>query len=123
MTKPNGHHVLFPKALHNVQEPTKQLRRNQWLIPPVEYEPHERLHRAVGIVAVMDYITANKVLKLYEPYPGDYIRSIEMLMFTMEAVAKSPRVPAIETGIVELAIAGIDAQLPFIREGLIDVPS
>ncbi len=50
---------------------------------------------------------------------GDYIRSIESLMFEIEDKTKDRRVSALETGVANLAVHALELQLPFIREGLI----
>lgn len=50
---------------------------------------------------------------------GDYIRSIESLMFEIEDKTKDRRVTSLEAGVANLAVHALELQLPFIREGLI----
>ena len=50
---------------------------------------------------------------------GDYLRSIESLMFEIEEKARDRRVSELETGVALLAVHALELQLPFIREGLI----
>lgn len=113
-----GHHTLFPRALHTVGDEQQRLRQNRWLIPPLEQEGHDELHSAVGIVPVLDNVTASRVARAYEPVQGDYMSSIENLMSAYEVAASHPRVGEIERDLTLLAVEALDRQRPYIQAAL-----
>lgn len=113
-----GHHCLFPRTLHTTGDDQKKLRQNRWLIPPLEVSGHDELHASVGIVPVLDNLTAGKVARAYEPVQGDYMGSIEGLMTAMEVAASHPKIGIIERDLTLLAVEALELQRPFIQEAL-----
>lgn len=119
MAKSQGHHVLFTRKLHEAQEPTRLLRQNNWLIPPIEHEAHKALHVAVATVPPLDHFMAPRVYRAFYPVPDNYLASMDRLCFAIEEATQHPRVGYVERGIGMLAIHAIELQKPFIREGLV----
>jgi hypothetical protein len=113
------HHIIFTRETQSSQKATKTLRASRWLIPYIEHDPHKELHRAVATVPVLDHFMAERVLANFSPVRNDYLATMDELMFCIEDAMQHPRVKVIERGIGELAIAAIDLQKPFIKEGLI----
>lgn len=113
------HHVNFTKRTHESMETTRCLRRNHWLMPPLEDEPHTALHREISTVPLLDPHTAMRVHREFEPVAGDYIASIWAYMRTIERAIKHPRAGEIEKGLGNLAVYAIERQVPFIRQGLV----
>jgi hypothetical protein len=113
------HHTLFTRKTMESQETTKCLRRNHWLMPPLEDAPHTALHREISTVPLLDPHTAMRVHQYFEPVEGDYIASLYSLMRTIEASIRHPRAGGIEKGLGNLAVFALEEQLPFIRAGLV----
>lgn len=118
MSKP-CHHVMFPKALHNAQNPSKEIRNNRWLIVPLDHEVHNELHRNIGIVPVMGWLMETRLAKDYYPHPGDYVKSVEGLAMDLENIVGCPNVPRLEKDLGILVVRSLYMQLPYIRQGLI----
>lgn len=113
------HHILFTRRTHDSQETTKCLRRNHWLMPPLEDGPHTALHRDISTVPLLDAHTAMRVHQFFEPVEGDYIASTYSLIRNIEQAIKHPRAGYIEKNLGELAVYAIESQVPYIKDGLV----
>ena len=82
-------------------------------------DPHDALHDAVPYVPTLGRHLMALVNRDLLVVRGDYIRSIESLMFEIEDKTKDRRVSELEAGVANLAVHALELQLPFIREGLI----
>lgn len=118
--RPEFHHILYPRPLWKSQKPASDLRNNKWLIAPLDHEVHNALHRNIGMVPVLNYVTINAIARDYAPYPGEYIRSLEELIRIHERVIRRPHTPYIEKGVGELACFALKEQIEYLREGLMD---
>lgn len=118
--KKNGHHLLFDRPLWELQKPSRSLRRTPELIFPMYEEPHGDLHRKIGCVPVMNYIMAERVSQRFEPVVGDRFKSVDKLLFALEATALHYRDRPVEHELLNLVALAIDLQRPYIREGLIE---
>lgn len=110
------HHVQFPRLVHEANKDTKEVRRNHWLIPPLIVLGHIALHDEISVVPVLDRFTAQRVNRDFVPHRGDYIRSVENLMFAIDDALKHPKTRAIEIENAQVAIHALELQLPFIKE-------
>jgi len=114
-----GHHVLFYDREWSVNPDSASVRQTHELIPPMYREPHDELHTAVPYVPTLGRHLMALVSRDLLVVRGDYIRSIESLMFEIEDKTKDRRVSALEAGVANLAVHALELQLPYIREGLI----
>lgn len=119
MAEVDRHHVCFPRLVHEANKDTKEIRRNRWLIPPLVRIGHTALHDEVTIVPPLDRFAAQRVNRDFVPVRGDYIRSVEALMFAIEDAIQHPKVRAIEIENAQVAIHALELQLPFIREFIV----
>ena len=94
------------------------MRRNHWLMPPLEDPPHIELHKEISTVPLLDHHTAMRVHRDFEPVTGDYIASLWALCRSIDQAIKHPRAGEIERGLGNLAIYAIEQQVPFISDGL-----
>jgi hypothetical protein len=115
-----GHHIMFPKVLHNAQVPSKEIRNNKWLIVPLDHEVHNELHRNIGIVPVMGWLMETRIQSNFYPQPGDYYHSVERLAHSVFEVMKQPATPYLEKQLGELIIYSLESQLEYINKGLIE---
>jgi len=120
MRRPGSeHHVVFTGATQNSQPATAEIRSNKWLRPPLQWIAHRAIHEVVATVPVLDHYTADRTLRLFEPKPNDYIGTVYNLMFAIEEAIQHPKTQIIERGLGELAIAALEIQIPYIKDGLI----
>lgn len=115
----NGHHVLFYRNEWEARPDAKAVRRNPFLIPPLERDAHDELHRNVQYVPPLGRHLMALIKRDFLPIKDDYTGSIESLMFEIEDKTKDRRVSELEAGVALLAVHALELQLPFIREGLI----
>lgn len=113
------HHILHSKRQWRAQEPTRELRENQWLKPPLYDDAHDRLHRAVGVVPLPDHAFAESILNRFKPVYGDYFASVDNLLFAIEGAAIGRHIDGIQRELGHLMIQAIDLQKPFIKEGIV----
>lgn len=112
------HHIMFTDATHSSQESSNKVKGNQWLKPPLYDEPHAALHEAIPTVPVLDHITAQYVEREFEPIPGNYFRTVDSLLFAMQAAKNHYRHNTIQYHLTGLAMMAIDMQRPYVQEGL-----
>jgi len=115
----NGHHVLYEARNWVAHNPNKELRQKPGLIVPIDHKPHDELHREVSTIVAPSHRFGSAILSLYRDDPDDHLRSINNLMFAIQEAGLHPRIRPIEYQIGQLMIASIEAQLPFIRGGLL----
>lgn len=116
------HHGLFTKSAYESQGSTKMLRNNPWLIMPLDEQTHRELHVDIPALPLLSPNTAQSVLKEFRPVKGNYVATIFALMEAVGDANRHPRATPIEKEIGGLLINGLELQLPFIQDGLVDVP-
>lgn len=116
------HHGLFTKAAYESQSPTKMLRNNQWLIMPLDEQTHRALHVDIPALPLLSPNSAQSVLRDFRPVAGNYIASMFSLMEAIGDANRHPRATPIEKEIGGLLINGLELQIPFIQDGLVEVP-
>jgi hypothetical protein len=112
------HHLNFTKNQWQSQEPTRAIRHNQWLKPPLQDEAHDYIHRFVGFVALPTHYMAEQILSKFEPEPGNYLKSIDNYLFAIDDTRRSYGISTMERQLGDLMIKGIDLQRGWIKEGL-----
>lgn len=112
------HHILYTDATYSSQEATRKLRNNQWLKPPIDDESHAALHKAIPTVPLLDHITARYVEADFEPIPGNYFKTVDSLLFAMEAAKHHFHANAVQKQLTALTMMAVDLQRVYIEEGL-----
>lgn len=113
----DGHHILHSKRSWSMYAESLQMRENHTLIPKIDRDTHEALHRACPPVPLLGYHALQRTIRLWTP-DEDTLKSVDNLMFAIEEASWHPKSHPIESALAELAIQAIDLQKPFIREGL-----
>lgn len=65
---------------------------------------------------VLDYQTVARVRRDFEPVPGNYLRSAEALMLTIDHTLSRPNTSRLQMGLGELTMYAIEQQLQFINQ-------
>jgi len=113
------HHILFEKALWTTRKETMKLRQETMLIPPLDRDVHEALHRDCPIVPAMGYHAIVRTVGTFRAVPGDYLGTMDNLFQSIEQACNHPAVKSIEYDLGGLVIGAIEMQKPFIRDGLV----
>jgi hypothetical protein len=115
----NKHHLLFDRAAWRSSDVRVDLRENRWLIPPIDVETHQELHKAVAVVPALDFYTAARVRRDFEAEPGQFMQNMDLLQLAIEDALKHPRSSGLQRDLGALTIQAIELQKPFIEEGLV----
>ena len=115
----HSHHLCFPRAIWNSQEPTTKLRENRWLKIPLDTVVHGELHKNVSMVPVPGHAMADRIRRNFEPVVRDYIASHENLIRTIEEASGYYKTSSIERELGGLIVVALLEQKPFLVEGLI----
>lgn len=119
---PNGvdrDHLLFYRAHWESTTDAKALRRNQWLIPPLDRDVHEAKHRDVSFVPILGRYTLSRVVRDFSPVRGDHIASLDELVETINDATHDRRLPIDERRYADFCIDALVRSRPYIVEGLV----
>lgn len=116
----NRHHVLFARAHWEAGNATRMLRNNMGLIVPMELGAHEALHRNVTIVPVLGHYAAQNVRNELKPHHDPFV-AIDGFRRAVEHANKNKHATELDRKLGELVLESIEAQMPFMREGFIDL--
>lgn len=111
------HHILYERRPWTHRREAEQLREMPSLIPSIDREAHNELHRHCPPVPLLGYHALLRTLSTYEP-SDDPLGSIGRLQLAMESAAEHPKAHPIERQLAYLAIHAVDLQVPYIKEGL-----
>lgn len=115
----DAHHLIHSKRDWSTRPETLIIREHPSLIPRIDRDTHEALHRACPPVPLLGYHALLRTIRLWTPHE-DTIRSMDNLMFAIEEASWHPKSHPIESALAELAIQAIDLQKPFVRSGLME---
>lgn len=116
----NSHHVLFSRKTWESTPNTYALRQERGLIVPMELAAHAALHREVTVVPVPDHYTAMFAVRALQ-HQANPMRQIDRFMQVIEQAGQNKNARPLDRQLGQLVIASIEAQLPFIREGFVDL--
>lgn len=111
----NKHHILFQRQEWTLRPEAEELRNTSTLIPELDYDAHNALHRECSFVPTLGFYTLRHVIREFEE-GRNTMQSMDRLMRSIEDAARHPRATEIEQAIAELAVHAIDIQRPYIDE-------
>ncbi len=114
-----GHHILFERVLWQASDPNRKLRGQPGLRVPMDTSVEAALHADVATVPPPNDALGRSMLSLYRDTPDDHIGSIYNLITATDEAMRRPQVHCIERQLAELIIASLEAQIPYVKEGLI----
>lgn len=113
----NNHHVLFPRKIHRAWDEGKIVREQKGLIPELDLDTHDALHKEVAVVPLLGYYALRRVANTYVSTPHDPIRSMYDYMRCVEQSVTHPRSTQLERDLADLTVRAVELQIPFVREG------
>lgn len=115
----DSHHVLHYRQEWELRPPAKKIRNNPWLVPTIARDVHEELHREAPIVPLLGYHALMRTANDFQPREGDYLGSIDELLFSIDRSIQHPKTKMVEAELAQLTMRALELQKPFIRKGLI----
>lgn len=119
MERKQRHHILFNRRIWIATPELQALRNHPSLITPLDEVTHRDLHREVSSIPPPDFHMARRMAREYEP-ARDPIVSIGHLCMAIETAMQHPKSRFLERELGSLIICNLEAQIPFIREGMYD---
>lgn len=113
------HHILHQRNHWNSTPEGKLLRTTHSLIPKIDRDWHEAIHRDLPPVPMLGSYALRRVVTGFEP-TGDTLRDIDGLARSMDRATKNSH--KLERELAGLAIENITAQRPYIIDGIIGTP-
>lgn len=112
-------HLLFYRTYWEACGDGRTLRRNRWLIPPLDREIHEAKHGEVAFVPMLGRFVLQRVVRDFKPEQGDYVGSLDGLINTIETAQRDNRLPHDERQYAAFTIDALARTRPFVVEGLV----
>lgn len=103
------HHLLHTRSDWTSNKTAKRLRDTPQLVPRIDRELHNEIHRLAPAVPLLGYHALYRVYRDFEPTSTAW-GSAESLMRTIEQASQHPRSHPIESNLAELAVQSIDIQ-------------
>lgn len=114
MERRDRHHLLNPAREWSLRPEGKKLRESQGLIPLIDRDLHETIHRECPPVPLLGFYALQRTVREFQPHP-DTLISIDNLMFAIEASGRHPKAHPIERELSSLAIQALDLQRGYLR--------
>lgn len=113
------HHALFEGLAWMARKETRVLRSMGGLIVRLADAPHSALHEEVATVPLPNVYVARFMLDNFNP-TNDVLENIDRLSFVVEQAGNNPHARALELEHNNLIVACLQAQKPFIKEGMVN---
>ena len=108
------HHVIHERRLHSARPELKKIRNTPSLIPLIDRDTHEALHRNCPAIPVLSYQAIVRTLGAFDP-TEDTIQTIGRLQGAVEYAVDHPKAHPIERDLGQLVIQSLELQKPFLR--------
>lgn len=112
------HHILFHKREWELRKESKSIRENQLLIPYLDRDVHEELHRECPPVPNLDYFCLQSMRKHFRQ-GRDTLGTMDNLMKAIEKGVDNNRFHELQIAMAMLSIEAIELQKPYIKEGIV----
>ena len=110
----DSHHILNNRVEWTARPEAKKLRESQGLVPKIDRELHDEIHRNCPPVPLLGFYALKRTLREFQPHP-DTLISMDNLMFAIEIAGGNPKAHNIEKELASLAVQAIDLQRAFLR--------
>lgn len=114
MARADKHHILHNRVEWTARPQAAALRERPELIPKIDRDVHDELHRIAPPVPLLGYYALMSVQSLYEP-TGDTLGSLDNLMAAIDDAGKHRKAHRVERGMAELAVEALSIQKAILR--------
>lgn len=111
------HHILHFKPEWTLRPQAKLLRDTPTLIPRIDREVHNEIHRNAPGVPPLGHYALQRIVSDFYPQRTT-LATLDDLMLAIENSTRTPKAHPIEIQMAELAVQALDIQRPFLREAL-----
>lgn len=111
------HHILFPRRLYESGDTSRRLRNTNSLIPKIDRELHEEIHREVAIVPILAHHALARTVRMFYP-SGNTLEDISRLQIAMEDSVDHIKATKTEKTLAELACYELAVQRHMLRGNL-----
>lgn len=113
------HHILHTGMEWNLRPETRSLRETPQLVPLIDRQVHDEIHRIAPAVPLLSYYVMKRTVSRFEPQPTT-IRSLDNLMICIEEAANHRRAHPLERDLAHVAINALDIQRAILRGNVIE---
>jgi hypothetical protein len=114
MERRDRHHLLNPAKEWSLRPDAKSLRGSQGLVPLIDRELHEQIHRECPAVPLLGFYALQRTLREFQPHPST-LTSVDNLMFAIELSTKHPKAHQVEIDLAMLSVQALDLQRGYLR--------
>ena len=115
------HHIINRKREWELRPEAYRIRAVKSLRPVIPRVIHNAIHAHTPPVPLLGYETLVQVQKNFRP-TSDTLETLDLLCDSIVEAGRHPRAHPIERELGELTIEALQLQVPFLREGLGEVP-
>ena len=108
------HHILHTRAGWESNPDGKWLRQQHTLIPTLERDVHEAIHKECPAVPLLGYRALHIVRGLYKPRET-VLGSVDALTMAFQQAEHARDMHHIDSRLCQLAIQAIRLQIPYLR--------
>lgn len=110
------HHILHNRQEWTLRPQAERLRETPQLVPLIDREVHEEIHRECPVVPLLGYHALNRVNGVFRPVKFDTLKTIDNLLLSIDYAVDHPKAHPLERQLGQLVIATIETQRPFIAD-------
>lgn len=114
------HHILHSRKAWSSRDEALYLRERPELVPRLDRDAHEELHRVAPEVPLLGHHALAAVHRLYEP-GDDTMGSLDNLMGAIEKSAHHRKAHRVERLVAEAALEALDIQRAILRGNIVDL--
>lgn len=111
------HHLLFQRSAWQSNDMAKRLRNTPSLVPKIDRELHNEIHREVALIPLLGYHALARAVRMFYP-TNETLEDISRLQIAMEDAVDHPKATRTEKTLAELACYELDVQRGMLRGNL-----
>jgi hypothetical protein len=118
MMRSNLHHIMEERAPWTSSPNAIFLRQNPILIPRMEIQTHNELHKHCPEVPLLGRYALQSVVNEFVP-TSDTLTSLDELLMCIEHATRHPRAHNIERELGQLTMSALELQKPYLTYGIL----
>ena len=114
VVKTDKHHILHNRVEWTARPQAASLRESPPLVPLIDRDVHNELHRIAPAVPLLGYYALNRINLLYEPQTST-MASIDSLLSAIDQAGNHRKAHRVERIMADCAIQAIEIQRAILR--------
>lgn len=112
--KRDRHHILHTGAEWNLRPESRALRETPQLIPTIDRDVHDEIHRQSPAVPLLSYYVMKRTVAIFSPQGTTY-ETIDNLMSSIDEAGNHYKTHPLEKELAQLAIRTLEIQRDILR--------